>query len=78
MSDTTPKAEGPKTEGDHINVKVTDSSTDVYFKIKKSTQLKKVFDAFCKRTGKDSRSLRFLYEGERVQETDTPASVCTR
>ncbi|CDO51539.1 similar to Saccharomyces cerevisiae YDR510W SMT3 Ubiquitin-like protein of the SUMO family [Geotrichum candidum] len=74
MSEPTPKTE-VKPESEHINVKVTDSSTDVYFKIKKSTQLKKVFDAFCKRTGKEARGLRFLYEGERISEQDTPASL---
>lgn len=72
MSDNAPEV---KPESEHINVKVTDSSTDVYFKIKKSTALKKVFDAFCKRTGKEARGLRFLYEGERISEQDTPASV---
>ena len=73
MSDAAKTEDKPESE--HINVKVTDSSTDVYFKIKKSTQLKKVFDAFCKRTGKEARGLRFLYEGERISEQDTPASV---
>lgn len=65
----------PKAEAEHINIRVTDSSTDVYFKIKKTTQLKKVMDAFCKRTGKDNTALRFLYEGERIQDSDTPASL---
>lgn len=63
----------PKAE--HINIKVTDGNTDVFFKIKKTTQLRKVMDAFCKRTGKDSKALRFLYEGERITDTDTPASL---
>lgn len=65
----------PKTEVEHINIKVTDSNTDVFFKIKKSTPLKKVMDAFCKRTGKNQANLRFLYDGERVNETDTPESL---
>ena len=65
----------PKPEAEHINIKVTDSSTDVFFKIKKTTQLKKVMDAFCKRTGKDHSALRFLYDGERIRDTDTPASL---
>lgn len=72
MSEPKPEA---KTETEHINIKVTDSSTDVFFKIKKTTQLKKVMDAFCKRTGKESSALRFLYEGERINDTDTPESL---
>lgn len=70
-----PAKNEPKTETEHINIKVTDSNTDVFFKIKKSTQLKKVMDAFCKRTGKNQANLRFLYDGERVNETDTPESL---
>lgn len=66
-----------KPEGtEHINIRVTDSSTEVYFKVKRTTQLRKVIDAFCKRTGKDTKALRFLFEGERVSEQDTPESVC--
>lgn len=65
----------PKTEAEHINIKVTDSSTDVFFKIKKSTNLKKVMDAFCKRTGKNISALRFLYDGERIGPEDTPQSL---
>lgn len=60
---------------EHINIRVTDSSTEVFFKIKRTTQLRKVIDAFCKRTGKDTKALRFLYDGERVSEQDTPDSV---
>jgi hypothetical protein len=80
---STPQEEGAvkpdvKPEGsDHINIKVTDSSTDVFFKIKRTTPLRKVIEAFCKRTGKDSKALRFLYDGERISETDTPEGVCS-
>lgn len=77
---STPDEAGPKPEvkpetSDHINIKVTDSSTEVFFKIRRTTQLRKVIEAFCKRTGKDTSALRFLYDGERISDQDTPASV---
>ncbi|CAN6647282.1 ubiquitin-like protein Smt3p [Trichomonascus vanleenenianus] len=77
MSDNDSVKPDVKAEGstEHISIKVTDSNTEVYFKIKKTTQLKKVMDTFCKRTGKDPSALRFLYEGERVQPDDTPSSL---
>lgn len=72
------KTEGgaePKQESVQLNLKVTDSTTEIFFKIKSHTPLRKVMDAFCKRTGKDPKALRFLYDGERVTESDTPASL---
>lgn len=58
-----------------LNLKVTDNQTDISFKVKMKTPLKRVIDAFCKRAGKDKNSLRFLFDGERIQEQDTPASM---
>ena len=34
---------------EHLNIKVTDNNNEVFFKIKRSTQLKKLMDAFCER-----------------------------
>ena len=65
--------EPPRTE--HLNIKVTDSSNEVFFKIKRTTALKKLMDAFCDRQGKTLSSVRFLFDGSRVQPTDSPDSV---
>ncbi|KAB8289614.1 hypothetical protein EYC80_010529 [Monilinia laxa] len=51
---------------------VTDNNNEVFFKIKRSTQLKKLMDAFCERQGKAPNSVRFLFDGSRVQPTDSP------
>jgi hypothetical protein len=67
------EAAPPPTE--HINIKVTDGSNEVFFKIKRSTPLKKLMDAFCDRQGKDPKSVRFLYDGDRVQPGDNPDTV---
>ena len=64
----------PQTE--HLNIKVTDNNNEVFFKIKKTTQLKKLMDAFCDRQGKMPSSVRFLFDGTRVQPGDTPEMVC--
>lgn len=42
------------------------------FKIKKSTKMSKVFKAYASRKGVEEESLRFLLDGERISETDTP------
>lgn len=61
--------------GEHLNIKVTDNNNEVFFKIKRSTKLEKLMTAFCERQGKNVDSVRFLFEGQRVQKTDTPDSV---
>lgn len=64
-----------QTPTEHLNIKVTDNNNEVFFKIKRTTQLKKLMDAFCERQGKSIQSVRFLFEGTRVQPQDNPESV---
>jgi hypothetical protein len=73
MSETAPKPEAADSQ--HINLKVSDGNSEVYFKIKKATQLKRLMDAFCKRQGRPASSLRFLYDGQRIEAEDTPESL---
>ncbi|KAI4087569.1 MAG: hypothetical protein LQ348_006551 [Seirophora lacunosa] len=68
--------EQPKTE--HLNIKVTDNNNEVFFKIKRSTALKKLMDAFCDRQGKNPNSVRFFFDGTRVNPTDSPDSCLTK
>ena len=63
----------PVTE--HLGIKVATPDQEVYFKIKKSTPLRKLMDAFCQRSGKAPNSVRFLYEGDRIQPTCTPEEL---
>lgn len=83
MSDThengSPNAERNEAPAaEHLNIKVTDNNNEVFFKIKRSTKLEKLMNAFCERQGKSIQSVRFLFEGQRVQPTDTPDTVRTR
>lgn len=68
------KDEAPQ-QTEHLNIKVTDNNNEVFFKIKRTTQLKKLMDAFCERQGKNASSVRFLFDGSRVQPTDSPDTV---
>lgn len=71
-----PNAEQAPAGAEHLNIKVTDNNNEVFFKIKRSTKLEKLMNAFCERQGKTLQSVRFLFEGQRVQPTDTPDTVC--
>jgi len=70
-------AEKPEGAGqnEHLNIKVTDNNNEVFFKIKRTTALKKLMDAFCERQGKAPTSVRFLFDGSRVQPTDSPDTL---
>ncbi|KAL9624895.1 MAG: hypothetical protein Q9160_000942 [Pyrenula sp. 1 TL-2023] len=63
----------PPTE--HLNIKVTDGNNEVFFKIKKTTPLRKLMDAFCERQGKQANTVRFLFDGTRVRHDDTPDAL---
>jgi hypothetical protein len=62
---------------EHLNIKVTDNHNEVFFKIKRTTQLKKLMDAFCERQGKQASTVRFLFDGTRVRPEDSPDTVRT-
>ncbi|KAF1814132.1 ubiquitin family protein [Eremomyces bilateralis CBS 781.70] len=67
--------DGPVPPVEHLNIKVTDNNNEVFFKIKRSTYLKKLMDAFCERSGRSPQSVRFLFDGQRVHPTDNPDSL---
>ncbi|CDW73774.1 ubiquitin-like protein smt3 [Stylonychia lemnae] len=57
----------------HINIKVkSQDGTEIYFKIKRTTQLKKLMDAYCTRQGLSINQCRFIFDGERLKDDDTP------
>ncbi|KAI9860352.1 MAG: hypothetical protein M1824_003127 [Vezdaea acicularis] len=60
---------------EHLNIKVTDNNNEVFFKIKRTTALKKLMDAFCERQGKNPASVRFLFDGSRITQTDSPETL---
>ncbi|PVH68942.1 molecular determinants of paralogue-specific sumo-Sim recognition, partial [Cadophora sp. DSE1049] len=61
---------------EYINIKVMDQSNqEIIFKIKPRTQFKKVKNAYCERQGLDILAVRFLFDGIRLQDDQTPAAV---
>jgi hypothetical protein len=42
---------------------VLQDGQEVFFKIKKTTQLKKLMEAYCERNSLDMKSVRFLFDG---------------
>lgn len=59
-----------------MEVRVEDQAEqETVFKIKSNTRLGKVANAFCDKMGMDPHTVRFLFDGSRIQENDTPESL---
>ncbi|GME67711.1 hypothetical protein B5S28_g5151 [[Candida] boidinii] len=69
------KTEVKQDTATHINIKVSDGTSEVFFKIKRATPLKRLMEAFAKRQGKTIESFRFLYDGDRVSPDQTPEDL---
>lgn len=67
-----PAEEAPK-QTNAISIQLRDGVQNVlHFKIKSTTTLRKVMDAFCERVSADRLSKRFLFDGVPINEDDTP------
>jgi len=74
--DSRPSQSEDKPSDGTINVKVLSSTGDeIFFKIKRSTKLVKLQGAYAGKVGKDIGSIRFLYDGNRINESDTPDTL---
>ncbi|XP_055801984.1 small ubiquitin-related modifier 1-like [Solanum dulcamara] len=76
MSGVAAGEEDKKPAGDqsgHINLKVkSQDGNEVFFRIKRSTQLKKLMNAYCDRQSVDFNSIAFLFDGRRLRAEQTP------
>eukprot|EP01133_Synstelium_polycarpum_P007244 gene7244-8421_t len=64
-----------KKEGEeqiNIRVKQQADDSDVFFKIKRNTNLKKLMDAYCTRKGVNPQYVRFLFDGVRIHGDKSP------
>ena len=48
------------------------------FKLKMTTKFKKVVQAFCQKKGLEKKLIRFMFDGQRIEDLDTPKSVSHR
>jgi len=61
---------------EHINLKVMGQDGNiVQFKIKRHTALKKLMSTYCERAGLALQTIRFSFDGTRINESDTPKSL---
>lgn len=78
LQEAKPSAEdlGEKKEGEYIKLKVIgQDSSEIHFKVKMTTHLKKLKESYCQRQGVPMNSLRFLFEGQRIADNHTPKEL---
>ncbi|KAL0886857.1 hypothetical protein Bca101_010840 [Brassica carinata] len=57
----------------HITIKVkSQDDVDVYFRIKRDVELRKMMEAFSHRVGKQMSAFVFLFDGIRIKPNQTP------
>ncbi|GFH57312.1 hypothetical protein CTEN210_13788 [Chaetoceros tenuissimus] len=70
--DTKPDVGG----SEQITIRVRDQSgEETVFKIKQTTKMSKVFNAYAQRKGLDPKALRFLLDGQRIADDETPKTL---
>ena len=77
MADSEDKKPEKKEGGEgSLNIRIRDQTgEETFFKVKKTTKLDKVFNAYSTRKGVAATSLRFLFDGSRVRGDQTPADI---
>ncbi|CAK7312905.1 Small ubiquitin-related modifier 1 [Vulpes lagopus] len=67
---------GGKKEGKFIKLKVVgQDNSEVHFKLKVTTHLKKLKELYCQRRGVTINTLRFLFDGQRIADNHTPKEL---
>ncbi|VDN06364.1 unnamed protein product [Thelazia callipaeda] len=67
---------GAQVSSDYIKLRVLgQDSNEVHFRVKFGTSLGKLKKSYADRMGVDVASLRFLFDGRRINDEDTPKSL---
>lgn len=54
---------------------VGQDGSEIYFKVKKSIIMERIFKAYCSRKGVSESSVRFLYDGARISESSSALQI---
>lgn len=56
-----------------VNLVIKDpQGEEIYFRVKRSAKMRRLFSAYCKRSNVDMSTIRFFFQGERIDEDQTP------
>lgn len=73
-NDVKPKME--EGEDSTLSIRVRDQhGGEVVFKVKRTTKMKRVLQAFCERKGWNPQEVRFAFDGQRVNDDMSPEDL---
>eukprot|EP00035_Acanthoeca_spectabilis_P034756 m.30858 g.30858 ORF g.30858 m.30858 type:complete len:91 (-) comp6847_c0_seq1:110-382(-) len=64
-----------KPDSGQIELSVKSEDNVIKFKVKQTTKIAKIKDAYCKKMGLTPANVRFLFDGDNIPDTATPSSV---
>lgn len=71
--ETTASAGASGDQGEYIKLKVVgQDSNEIHFRVKMTTQMGKLKKSYADRIGVPVTSLRFLFDGRRINDDETP------
>lgn len=67
----------PAVQDEYIRLKVitSDLSNEVHFRVKSATSLGRLKRSYCGKLGLEPNELRFVFDGHRITDDDTPKSL---
>jgi len=65
----------PPAVPDHITIGLTNSDNEMTFKVRRAIKMKRIMDQYAERSGRSRPALRFLLDGTRIQDEDTPEGL---
>ena len=65
----------PPAVSDHLTIGLTNGDSVMTFKVRKTIRMKRIMDQYADRSGRSRPALRFLIDGVRVNDEDTPESL---
>ncbi|XP_077553784.1 small ubiquitin-related modifier-like [Haemaphysalis longicornis] len=71
-----PKSEGADNACEYIKLKVVgQDGNEIHFKVKMTTQMGKLKKSYSERVAVSVSSLRFLFDGKRINDDETPKQL---
>lgn len=71
-----PEEEAFNSDPNSVEIKVADQEgREILFRTKKDSPIEKMMNAYSKRQGVDKNSFRFLFDGQRIEASQTPRDL---
>ena len=72
----TDRASEPSEGGDKIKLKIaSQAGTEVYFALRRNMPFSRMMSVYCPTQGIEPSTLRFVYDGQRIREDQTPQDL---